>query len=301
MFIRYNFFRRHNENKEIKNYKEFYKHFSNKIEFGGKHSHLDKLINNRFIETTGFVITTILRSQPKTILDLGCGAGLYLPLSGYFSSIRYRGVDYAKKSILAAQKTYPNIDFFEGDLFNFRAPEPADLIILSSVLILYQKSTDRERILKTVSSNLSVDGTALIIVWNHTFVIETCLRVAYFMGRLCGAPRPKDFMGVHFTESEMKSELRQNGFDIIDVKHTSSKYGAIECAKYLSLRKFKRDFEKENMLHRKKMNLNEYQDFCASVGSDSVWVKFIFKISSMFPSFFAMYSVYVIKKNLDND
>ena len=56
--------------------------------------------------------------------------------------------------------------------------------------------------------------------------------------------------------SEMKSELRQNGFDIIDVKHTSSKYGAIECAKYLSLRKFKRDFEKENMLHRKKMNLN---------------------------------------------
>ena len=32
-------------------------------------------------------MATILRAQPKNILDLGCGAGVYLPLSGMFPNI----------------------------------------------------------------------------------------------------------------------------------------------------------------------------------------------------------------------
>lgn len=297
MFRSYNYFQRHNKNKEIKNYKKFYKDFSNRVEFGGDHSSSDYLINKRFADTTNAVMSTVLRTQPKSILDLGCGAGVYLPLSRYFENIPYHGVDYATKAIAAAQKTYPNIKFSKGDLFDFRALKKSDLIILSCVLVLYEKREDRDKILRTLRFNLNTDGTGIVVVWNDTIFIRLCHILSRFIARLKGVALPVDFMCLHFTEREMRTEFKENGFDVVDVIHNSARYGALECAQYLSLKKYKRNFSEEIQLHKKVIPLNEFDDFCNEVGTKKLWVKILYKLSFIFPSWVAMYSTYIVRKN----
>ena len=298
MFRAYNYFRRHNKNKEIKDYKNFYKHFSNKAEFGGKHTHLDYLINNRFLETYSFVMATILRAQPKNILDLGCGAGVYLPLSGMFPNIAYHGVDYAENSIAAAKRAYPNVVFSVGDLFDFETPKKADLVILSLVLILYEEEVDRDKILSTLRKNLSANGYGVVVVWNDLLFIRICHYLSRIFAHATGTPLPKDFMCLYFNEKEMRREFFRNELEVVDVKHTSPRYGALECAQYLSLQKYRRDFSRETQLNEQKMSLNEFEDFCKEAKSDSFWIKLLYKVSFLIPSFFSMHSIYLVKNDV---
>lgn len=97
MFISYNFFCQHNEEKEIQNYKEFYKKFSNTREFGGNFTNFDHLKKNRFMNNIGHMSNIVLRQEPREILDIGCGDGINLPISRLFPNIRYEGIDYAEK------------------------------------------------------------------------------------------------------------------------------------------------------------------------------------------------------------
>lgn len=298
MFKSYNYFRSYNGDRKIEDHKKFYKYFSNNVEFGGNHTSRDYLINNRFLETLNTVVSTILRAQPKNILDLGCGAGVYLPLSNYFPDIPYHGVDYAENSIAAAKLAYPNAKFSNGDLFDFKSPKKADLIILSLVLILYEKKADRDKILTTLRNNLSTDGCGIVIVWKDNIFIQICQILSRVIAYARGIPLPQDFMCLHFSEKEMRSDFNRNQLVVVDVKHTSPRYGALECAQYLSLQKYKRNFAEEVELHKKKISLAEFEDFCEDSGSSSLWVRALYKASFLFPSWFAMHSAYIVRKRV---
>ena len=56
MFFTYNYFKQHNNNVPITDYKSFYKEFSNKREFGGEFTNFDHLIKNRFMDIFGHVL-----------------------------------------------------------------------------------------------------------------------------------------------------------------------------------------------------------------------------------------------------
>ena len=75
MFFENNYFRQYNDEKEITDYKSFYKKFSNEREFGGDYSHWDHIVLNRFLHTFGYMFDAVLRKMPKNILDIGCGNG----------------------------------------------------------------------------------------------------------------------------------------------------------------------------------------------------------------------------------
>jgi len=104
MFISFNYFRQHNEGKEIKNHKEFYKKFSNSREFGGNFTNYAHLKKNRFVNTLGNMSNIILRQEPRTILDISCGDGVNLPLSRLFPNVEFFGIDYAEKTVEAAKR-----------------------------------------------------------------------------------------------------------------------------------------------------------------------------------------------------
>ena len=294
MFYTYNYFRKHNENREITDYKTFYKKFSNEREFGGSHTSMDKLIANRFLDTTGHLINIFLRKMPEKVLDVGCGAGLYLPLSNYFPNIQYTGVDYAEKALESAKKDYKRVVFEVADAFSLRCKEKYDIIILSSLLILYEEKNDRQSILKSAHSCLAENGLMIVIVWNDSFLLRWSIKLSRIIAAIKGVDLPKDFMGIHFSENEIKKEIFDVGLSLIDCTHTSSRYGALESVRYLNMKKYNRDYSSEKELSVKKRRQNELDDFIDEAGTPFL-SKIFFNLSKIIPSSLSMYSIYVIE------
>jgi ubiquinone/menaquinone biosynthesis C-methylase UbiE len=66
------------------------------------------------------VSNAILRRQPKKILDIGCGAGVNLPLANQYRDIKYYGVDYAEKALEHSRSIYKEVDFRVMDAFDLK-------------------------------------------------------------------------------------------------------------------------------------------------------------------------------------
>lgn len=248
MFLSYNYFRQWNEQKEITDHKEFYKKFSNTREFGGNFTYMDHLVKNRFTDTLGHMNNIVLRKHPESIIDIGCGDGANLPLSRLFPNVKYTGVDYAEKTIEAAERDYPNVAFKVGDAFQLPyEDESFDMAILSSVLILYKNEIDRVKLIEEAYRVLKKDGILVLNVWNDTFAIRTAIRLSRIIGKIMGDDLPKDFMGCHFLLRDVKSMVKKTSFRIEERIQTAQLFGLLECLQYLSRNKYHRNFGKENL------------------------------------------------------
>ena len=248
MFYSYNYFRQYNDNKEIKDHKEFYKHFSNTREFGGNFTNMDHLVKNRFHNTIGHMYNVILRKQPESILDIGCGDGVNLPLANTFPQIRYEGIDYAEKTVEVAKKNYPKIYFKIGDAFDLPYENGQfDMAILSSVLILYRSESDRVKLINEAFRVLKKDGILVINVWNDTFMIRNSIRLSRVIGKIKKWNLPEDFMGCHFKYQDVVKMVQKTGFRITERICTAHLYGLLECLQYLNGRKYHREFGNEKI------------------------------------------------------
>ncbi|MCG3711700.1 class I SAM-dependent methyltransferase [Aliarcobacter butzleri] len=295
MFYTYNYFRQHNDNKEIINHKEFYKKFSNEREFGGGYSHYDHLIKNRFMDIYGHMINIFLRKMPKDILDIGCGAGINLPLSKYFDFVNYTGIDYAEKALEHSRSVYPNIDFEVQDAFNLNLNKEFDLAIISSVLILYKEEEDRLKLLENAKNVLKDDGLLVAIVWKDSWLLKYSVKLSRIIAKLRKIKLPEDFMGVHFTQKEATSMFEKANFKIEEKIHTSYFYGALESVRYLNMKKYKRNFgiaEKE-VGNEKKQNILE--DLKKESNSNFL-ISFYYFMAKYFPSSLSMFSIYILSK-----
>lgn len=296
MFYTYNYFRQHNEEKEINNYKEFYKKFSNEREFGStNYQHYDHLIKNRFMNIYGHMINIFLRKMPKQVLDIGCGAGVNLPLSKWFDFTDYNGVDYAEKALEHSKKIYPNVHFETQDAFNLKLEKKFDLAIISSVLILYKNEKDRINLLENAKKSLKKDGLLIAIVWKDSWLLNLSIQVSKLIARMKNIKLPKDFMGIHFTENEATNMFKKANLIVEEKIHTAHLYGALESVRYLNMKKYKRDFGAAEKELGKEKNQNILQDL-QQESESGLLMSFYYFMAKNFPSSLAMFSIYILRK-----
>ena len=295
MFYTYNYFRQHNDDKEIKNYKEFYKKFSNEREFGGDFSHYDHLIKNRFMDIYGHMINIFLRKMPKDVLDIGCGAGINLPLSKWFDFVNYTGIDYAEKTLEHSKNVYPRVNFEVQDAFNLNLKQKFDLAIISGVLILYKEESDRLKLLENAKNYLKDDGFLIAIVWKDSWLLKYSIKLSRVIAKIKNIKLPEDFMGVHFSQKEAMDMFEKANFKVEEKIHTSQYYGTLEAVRYLNMKKYKRNFGagEKNMGYEKEQNI--LKDLKKESDSNFL-MTFYYFIAKYFPSSLSMFSIYVLSK-----
>lgn len=298
MFKSYNYFRQHNQDREIKNYKLFYKEFSNNREFGGDFSHIDHMIKNRFMDLISYMQNIVLRKQPNSILDIGCGAGMNLPLSRLFPHIRYVGLDYAEQSIKNAQSNYPEVIFKVGDAFDipFNNNE-FDLCIIASVLILYKNIDDQVKLLVEAQRVLATDGILVAVVWNSSMLLVLSIRISRVIAKILQIKLPQDFMAVHFTNREIKHLLKKSGLKLLQINNVSPEYGFLESVKYINMNKYKRVFGKSESKYKSAINQNHFVDMLVESGGPWLLLKPLYVIFRVFPSLFNMFTICVCEKS----
>lgn len=295
MFISYNYFRQWNENRTIENHKEFYKKFSNEREFGGTHTHMDHLVQNRFCNTLQHMYNAILRKHPQNILDIGCGDGVNLPLANIFPEIKYEGIDYAEKTIEAAKKNYPNISFKVGDAFNLPYEDSTfDMAIISSVLILYRDEKDRIKLLKEANRVLKKEGILIVNVWNDTFMIRNSIRLSRLLGKLKHDALPQDFMGCHFNYNDVCKMVNVGGYKLVERIQAAQLMGVLECARYLNRTKYHRNFGKEQ-LKTKRLSQNIKNDLLVQAGGNYKITKILYELMKINPNWFSWTNIYILK------
>lgn len=296
MFKTFNYFKQHNDNQPISDYKKFYRHFSNTREFGGGYSHLAHLVENRFVDNFQVVYKAILRQLPRKILDVGCGNGVNLPFSKIFEQVEYHGLDYAEKAIASAREIYPNVKFHVGDAFDMDFESGAfDVVILSSVLILYDNPVDQKRLISECLRVLSKDGVLVLIVWNDAPMLRWSIQLSRVLGRIANEKLPDDFMAVHFSSKDIAKIIDISGGVLLTHVKTSELHGVSEAVRHLSFAKYRRTFgvgESECYAHPQ----NPFSDLVAQSPSYPKLVKFFCLIASIFPGAFCFYSISIIKK-----
>jgi ubiquinone/menaquinone biosynthesis C-methylase UbiE len=295
MFYSYNYFRQYNNNNVIRNHKEFYKKFSNTREFGGNYTNMDHLLKNRFQNTLGHMYHVILRKRPNRILDIGCGDGINLPLANLFPWIHYEGIDYAEKTVEAAKRDYPNIDFSVGDAFELPYEDGSfDMAIMSSVLILYKAEEERVKLLKEAYRILKPGGILVANVWNDTFIIRNTIRLSRIIGRIKGDKLPKDFMGCHFNYTDVKHMVSRTSFKIKERIQTAQLHGLLECLQYITRRKYHRDFGNESIKEKELPQCIKEDIY--SQGGQSKTTDIYWGLYKIFENQFAWMNFYILEK-----
>lgn len=295
MFETFNYFRQYNENQEIQDFKSFYRDFSNSREFGGNFTNYDHLVKNRFCDNFQVVYNAVLRKMPEKILDVGCGNGVNLPISKMLP-VEYHGLDYAEKTIETARKNYPGVHFHVGDAFNMQFENASfDMVILSSVLILYKDKKDQLKLIRECLRVLKPNGVLVLVVWNAAPLLYVSIKLSRLFGRLYKEKLPMDFNGVHFSRAEIARLISEADCKVSESVLTSSGYGVLESVRYLNFAKYRRKFgtaESEAFVHPQSIG----EDLAKQAGRFRPLTCLFYKISKVMPSAFAFFSVNLIEK-----
>lgn len=297
MLETYSYFKQHNDNNEIDDYKKFYREFSNKREFGGDFSHLDHLVKNRFMDIWGHVFNIVLRRQPKNILDIGCGLGINLPLANVFKNVDFNGLDYAENALKKARELYPDVKFHVGDAFNMEFEDSTfEMCILSGVLILYKNPSDQQNLLKEIRRVMTDDGVLILIVWNDSLLLKLSILLSRFLGKMLGQKLPTDFMGVHFKNLEIKKIVNNAGLNIDQIYNTAHLYGVLESVRYLNMSKYNRNFGVAECESATVKSQSVLQDLVKQAGGLSSLTTVFYYIAKCCPSLFSMFTICVCTK-----
>ena len=243
----------------------------------------------------GHMINIFLKKMPNKVLDIGCGAGVNLPLSKYFDTIDYTGIDYAERTLEHSRSVYPESTFIVKDAFNLGFDKEFDLAIISSVLILYKEEKDRLILLENAKNAIKDDGVLVAIVWKDSWLLNFSVFLSKIIAKIKNIKLPEDFMGIHFTENEAVSMFQKAGFEVKEKLHTASMYGALESVRYLNMKKYKRNFGSAEKEIGKEKPQNILEDLKNESGSKLKMSLFYF-MAKYFPSSLEMFSIYVLEK-----
>ena len=117
------------QNKEIQKTKNFYEEHAEY--WAATHS-------NSFFHEKEFVALKKLLSPKACVVDIGCAAGVIVPLFlGIGKGLRYCGFDIAKNFITIASRHYPQLDFIQADITNRKtlSKKKFDAFLCTAVLM----------------------------------------------------------------------------------------------------------------------------------------------------------------------
>tara|TARA_Y100000310_G_C20661970_1_gene805293 strand:+ start:440 stop:1192 length:753 start_codon:yes stop_codon:yes gene_type:complete len=116
---------------------------------------------------SNFVTDTLKKHKIKSVLDLGCGNGLYLsPLKK--SKFDVEGLDISKEMIKEARKKNKSIKLYLQDMSKFNIHKKYDAIIcLDSSLVLLPNFQMIEKTIKKCNEHLNQGGILLLDLPNH--------------------------------------------------------------------------------------------------------------------------------------
>ncbi len=115
-----------------------------------------------------FTSETLKQYGIKKVLEIGCGLGAFTDyLHSRAPGCCITGMDISKTAVEKAKRTYPDIDFLQGDILTFsRNPDSEyDAIIFSE--IMWYILEDLDEVIRNLSENYG-GGQKLVIV-NQVF------------------------------------------------------------------------------------------------------------------------------------
>lgn len=110
-----------------------------------------------FVHRYGSALIDLLDAKENgTVLDLGCGNGA-LTKALEDRGWRAKGLDQSPELLAAARKTYPEIEFMEGDASDFRCSERFDAVFSNAVFHWIDRER-QDRMLKCIHRALKKGG-----------------------------------------------------------------------------------------------------------------------------------------------
>jgi trans-aconitate 2-methyltransferase len=106
------------------------------------------------------LLAAVPAAEPRTVIDLGCGpANSTEVLAQCFPDAKVMGMDSSADMIEAARKRMPHVNFELGDIRNWQAAGPFDVILSNAV---FQWVPDHETVLPAIVAKLSAGGSLAI-------------------------------------------------------------------------------------------------------------------------------------------
>jgi SAM-dependent methyltransferase len=138
-------------------------------DFSGSADYYSNLISSKpeLKKRINFVAKLLKKHNSKSVLDLGCGDGLYLlPLKKLKFDVE--GLDIGKKILGEARKKSKSLKLYLQDMSKFKINKKYDSIIcLNSSLVLLPNLKLIERTIKRCNMHLSEKGVLLLDLPNH--------------------------------------------------------------------------------------------------------------------------------------
>ncbi len=115
----------------------------------------------RFVEKP-MMISMLPDLKDKKILMLGCGTAEESELLSKYEPKKLTGIDISEKSIAIARKSYPNCNFYVGDMIKLPFKDNEFDFIFSSLAISHVE--DKDRVFKELYRVLNNEGELLFSV-----------------------------------------------------------------------------------------------------------------------------------------
>jgi ubiquinone/menaquinone biosynthesis C-methylase UbiE len=142
-------------------------------DFSGSAKYYD-LLSNKAEQTkkVKFVEDILKKHKVKTILDLGCGTGLYLiPL--HKKGFKIEGLDISKEMLAICKKRNKKINLYLDDMSKFKINNKYDSIIcMDSSLVLLPSFKLMEKTIKKCFNSLEKGGILILDLPNHKVEIK---------------------------------------------------------------------------------------------------------------------------------
>lgn len=115
----------------------------------------------RFVEKP-MMISMLPNIEGKRILMLGCGTAEESELLSKYNPKKITGIDISERSIAIAKESYPNCDFYVGDMLKLPFKDNEFDFIFSSLAISHVE--DKDKVFKELYRVLDDDGELLFSV-----------------------------------------------------------------------------------------------------------------------------------------
>lgn len=115
----------------------------------------------RFVEKP-MMLSMLPNIEGKRVLLLGCGTAEESEMLSKYNPKKITGIDISKKSIAIAKESYPNFDFYVGDMLNLPFKENEFDFIFSSLAITHVE--DKNKVFKALYRVLDDNGQVLFSV-----------------------------------------------------------------------------------------------------------------------------------------